>query len=149
LLHPRALGAFDRYAYPLFPLLNASLAQASEIAGHARAKSRLQEVACVEEELTVQVRKLIRTSKHQMLQNAAYCVGILAAQGDNGVALEAFKLYPMLLTVLQPRCRVDAAVRDNAVLVRTCLVSCHFSGCERLARASVSPKDWLMLFSPF
>jgi len=70
----------------------------------------------VEEELTVQVRQLIRTSKHQMLQNAAYCVGILAEQGDHGVALEAFKLHPMLFTVLQPRCRVDGAVRDNAVL---------------------------------
>ena len=120
-LHPKAIGSFDRYSFPLFPLLNASLAQALDGVANAKQKSRLQEEVDLEEDrLTVQARQMIRTSKHQMLQNAAYCVGILATQGDKEVALEAFKLRPRLLALLQPQCRADAAARDNAVLACFC-----------------------------
>ena len=114
-LHEDAMGAFDRYSFPLVPLLNASLAQA------APRKSR-NHGAGLEEELTEQQQQQTRAAKQQMLRNCAFCAGIMAAKGGGAVALEALKLHPALLALLEPACPVESVVRDNAV--SRCLLLC-------------------------
>jgi hypothetical protein len=74
-LHPKAMGAFDRYSMPLFPLLNFSLSQTAYPENDGTDADNLEDVQ------TALERRLQRSANHQMLQNAAYCVGVLATQG--------------------------------------------------------------------
>jgi hypothetical protein len=111
-LDTRAMGAFDRYSFPLLPLLNASLSEAVDEAEGSDSSSeepRLDELHTRKDQATM------REARRGMLQNAAYCVGALASQGEKGVALEALKLHPMLLELVRPDRHIDAVVYDNAV----------------------------------
>ena len=121
-LHDDGASELDRYAYPLFPLLNMSLAQAADanILGTAGDD--------VEAEHTPELRNTLWTAKQQMLQNAAFCVGVLGAQGTGGVAMEALKVEPLLMALLDKTCVVDDAVRDNAVGALGC--SCALVAAE-------------------
>ena len=53
---------------------------------------------------------------NRMLQNAAFCLGILAEHGGEDVAIEALKMQPSLLGLVRSRdSSVGESARDNAV----------------------------------
>ena len=142
--HPEAAGTLNRYCFPLLPLLNASLAldtslsqpqaQAPTPAGaqaplsaghtplppqhvqHARARTAASQQPCLEEYRSGRELEVWRADTNLMLHNAAYCLGIVAQHGGEGVALQALDLHPLLLALLRSSdAAVGDAVRDNAV----------------------------------
>ena len=112
--HPEAAGALERYCFPLLPLLNASLSGPASTSSDPRADAPRQ-AACLVEYSSPHEHRSIRSATRQMLQNGAYCLGILAEKGGQSVALEALKLRSMLLALLNLSADVDEVVRDNAV----------------------------------
>ena len=117
--NPEAADSLGRYCFPMLPLLNASLSGPASTpcdprAAAAAAAAPRQEARLVEYR-SLHEHRSIRSATRQMLQNGVYCLGILAEQGGQSVALEALKLRFLLLALLNLSAEVGDVVHDNAV----------------------------------